>query len=151
VSVWESVNTGSFTSGGAHTLLARAVCAQPRWPAPRDCPFTAVRVDDPQLAGALDAAGVRYAGLPKDDWMSTLMSWALPLILFVWLWASVTRGQGTSTGWLFDVGKSRARVYVASETGVSFDDVAGIDEAREELEEVVGFLRNPDRYRRLGG
>ncbi len=75
----------------------------------------------------------------------------LPVALFFGMTAWLSRKAGIGAGWAFDVGKSRARVYIESKTGVRFDDVAGIDEAREELREIVDFLQHPQRYRRLGG
>jgi cell division protease FtsH len=150
LTISESALDGTFEPAGADKVLSRQAVESLHCPPAGDCPFTAVRVDDPALAAALDAAGVRYAGRAREDWVSTLVSWALPVMLFVWLWGRSAKAPGTSAGWLFDAGKSRARVYVASDTGVRFDDVAGIDEARAELEEVVEFLRHPARYRRLG-
>ena len=72
-------------------------------------------------------------------------------LLFFALWSYLAKRSGMSSGWAFDIGKSKARVYVENQTGVTFDDVAGIDEAKDELMEVVEFLKNPQRYRRLGG
>ena len=112
------------------------------------------RVEDPQLTAALDAAHVRYTAASENRWLSTLLSWVLPAVIFVaiWQWA-LRRGMGGMGGMgsMMEVGQSKAKVYVESETRVRFADVAGIDEAKEELEQVVEFLRSPDRYRRLGG
>jgi len=83
--------------------------------------------------------------------VAALLSWILPALVFVGVWAFVMRRMGGAQGGLLAIGKSKAKVYVQHETGVTFDDVAGIDEARGELMEVVDFLKNPDRYRRLGG
>jgi cell division protease FtsH len=83
--------------------------------------------------------------------MGILLSWVIPLLLLYWLWSAMSRKGGLMSGGIFDIGKSRARVYVQSKTGVTFGDVAGIDEAKEELMEIVEFLKNPERYRRLGG
>jgi cell division protease FtsH len=151
LTISDAAINGMVKPGGVDKVLSPDAVAALRCPQAGDCPFGTVRVEDPQLTAELEAAGVRYAGQAKDDWVATVISWALPVALFLWLWSSVSRKAGTSSGWLFDVGKSRARVYVASESGVRFDDVAGIDEAKEELEEVVAFLRSPERYRRLGG
>src|SRR5207244_1803395 len=81
---------------------------------------------------------------------ATLLSWVLPAVVFAGVWVLLMRRFGPQQG-LMAIGKSKARVYVEHKTGVTFDDVAGIDEARGELMEVVDFLKNPDRYRRLGG
>jgi len=115
------------------------------------CPFTTVRVTDPVLVEQLEASGVRFVGIAKSEWLPTLLSWVVPILLFFWLWTALAKKSGMSSGWLFDIGKSKARIYVASTTGVTFNDVAGIDEAKDELMEVVAFLQNPERYRRLGG
>lgn len=112
----------------------------------------AQRVEDPQLTAQLDAAKVRYTAAKENRWLSTLMSWVLPAVIFVLVWNVLMRkGMGSHMGSMMEVGQSKAKVYVQSQTGVKFTDVAGIDEAKEELMEVVEFLRNPDRYRRLGG
>lgn len=110
-----------------------------------------VRIEDRDLIAELDAAGVRYTGQVKNEWLGTLLSWLLPVGLFFWVMSGLSKRAGMGSGWAFDVGKSHARVYVQSQTGVGFDDVAGIDEAKEELREIVDFLKNPQRYRRLGG
>ena len=112
------------------------------------------RVEDPQLSAELDAAKVRYSAASENRWLSTLISWVLPAVIFVIVWnLLMRRGMGGMGGMhsMMEVGQSKAKVYVQSETGVKFADVAGIDEAKEELMEVVEFLRSPDRYRRLGG
>ena len=113
--------------------------------------FVTLRVDDPALVAQLEAAGVRYTGQPRGEWLATLLSWMLPVAVFFGMTAWLSRKSGMGAGWAFDVGKSRARVYLESKTGVRFDDVAGIDEARDELREIVDFLQHPQRYRRLGG
>ncbi len=114
--------------------------------------ITARRVEDPQLTQALDAAHVQYTAANENRWLGTLLSWVLPAIIFVAIWQWALRRQmsgGMSS--MMTVGQSKAKVYVEAETKVRFSDVAGIDEAKGELEQVVEFLRNPDRYRRLGG
>ena len=85
-----------------------------------------------------------------NTWIATLLSWILPAVIFVGLWMLVMKRMNPQSG-LMSIGKSRAKVYVEHQTGVTFDDIAGIDEARAELMEIVDFLKNPERYRRLGG
>jgi cell division protease FtsH len=113
-------------------------------------PFVTTRVEDPGLVAELEHANVKFAGHVESTWLATLLSWILPAVVFVGVWVLVMRRFGPQQG-VMAIGKSKARVYVEHKTGVTFDDVAGIDEARGELMEVVDFLKNPDRYRRLGG
>jgi cell division protease FtsH len=112
--------------------------------------FATTRVEDPELVARLEAAGVRFAGRAENPWSSALFTWMLPALLLFGLWGVVMRRMSHQGG-LMAIGKSKARVYVERSTGVTFGDVAGIDEARAELAEVVDFLKSPDRYRRLGG
>ncbi|HEY8100314.1 MAG TPA: ATP-dependent zinc metalloprotease FtsH [Burkholderiaceae bacterium] len=113
--------------------------------------FITARVNDPSLVGELEAANVHFAGQVKNEWLSNLLSWVLPIALFFGFWMYMAKKAGMSSGFAFDIGKSKARIYMENKTGVTFDDVAGIDEAKDELMEVVEFLKNPQRYRRLGG
>jgi cell division protease FtsH len=113
--------------------------------------FVTMRVDDPQLVPELEAANVRFTGVPDTHWLGTLASWVVPAVVFFGLWGVVVRRMGGGAGGLMSIGKSKAKVYMERATGVSFDDVAGIDEARAELMEIVDFLKNPQRYQRLGG
>ncbi|MBZ5794604.1 ATP-dependent zinc metalloprotease FtsH [Burkholderia contaminans] len=112
--------------------------------------FTTNRVSDEHLTDTLTAAGIRYHGAPDTSWIASLASWLLPLVLFVFIWNMMLRRRGGLQDFT-GMGKSRARVYVQQETGITFDDIAGIDEAKAELQQLVAFLRNPDRYQRLGG
>ncbi len=112
--------------------------------------FVTARVDDPGLVPELEAANVRFSGRVENTWLAVLLSWVLPALIFLGLWMVLMRRMGGQGG-LMTIGKSKAKVYVERSTGVSFEDVAGIDEARAELMEIVDFLKNPQRYRRLGG
>jgi cell division protease FtsH len=113
--------------------------------------FVTTRVDDPELVHELEAANARFAGTAENNWLTLLASWVLPTVIFFGLWSFLIRRMGATQGGLTSIGKSKAKVYVEHATGVSFDDVAGIDEARAELMEIVDFLKNPQRYQRLGG
>src|SRR5712672_1475605 len=112
--------------------------------------FITARVD-PDLAQSLDKHGVVYSGVVDSHWLRDLLSWILPAIFFVGIWMFAIRrmGQG-GLGGLMQIGKSRARIYVEKETKVTFADVAGVDEAKDELVEIVEFLKDPERYGRLG-
>ena len=113
--------------------------------------FSTVRVEPPELAEELDRAGVRFGGRIESTFLRDILSLILPIALFFGLWWFMIRRLGAGTGGLMQIGKSKARVYVEANTGVTFADVAGVDEAKEELREIVDFLRDPERYGRLGG
>jgi cell division protease FtsH len=115
--------------------------------------FRAVRVEDPKLVEELEARKIPFSGRVASVWLTNLASWALSLVFFLALWGFLFRrmGAGVGGGGLMAIGRSKAKVYVESETRVTFADVAGIEEAKEELGEVVEFLRTPDKFRRLGG
>jgi cell division protease FtsH len=115
--------------------------------------FVTTRVD-PEFAGELDKYGVRYTGQIESTFLRDLLSWVMPTLLFVGLWWYLGRRFAESQsfgGGLMSIGKSKAKIYVEADTGVTFDDVAGVDEAKDELREVVDFLKNPADYGRLGG
>jgi cell division protease FtsH len=113
--------------------------------------FMTERVE-PALADRLAAKGVVVKGQPSGGVLATLISWIAPLFFFYLIWAFMLprMGGGAGLGGLLSVGKSRARVYVETDTKVTFADVAGVDEAKFELQEVVSFLKDPTTYGRLG-
>jgi cell division protease FtsH len=116
----------------------------------RPHPFATVRVEDPGLTAELEQAGVPFRGEVTSTWLPTLLSWVVPVGLFFLLWIYMGKRMGPGSG-LMQIGKSKAKVYIEKKTGVTFADVAGIDEAEEELVEVVEFLKYPEKYQRLGG
>jgi cell division protease FtsH len=108
---------------------------------------------EPEVAAWLDRFGVKYAREPQGgSFMGTLASWLVPPLIFVGLWVFVLGRAGgrTGVGGFMGVGRSGAKVHVESDTGVTFADVAGVDEAKAELQEVVEFLQHPREYARLG-
>jgi cell division protease FtsH len=118
----------------------------------RKTTLVATRVE-PDLAARLEKYKVPYTRVVDNTFVRDLLSWIVPALVFVGLWFFVIRRfaekQG-GMGGLMSIGKSRAKVYVQSDTGITFADVAGVDEARQELEEVVDFLKHPKAYGRLG-
>jgi cell division protease FtsH len=112
--------------------------------------FVTTRVD-PQFADELQKYGVTYRGEVESTLVQDLLSWILPVALFFGLWTFIARRMRGLGGGLMSIGKSKAKIYVEADTGVRFEDVAGVDEAKEELAEIVDFLKNPGQYSRLGG
>ena len=115
--------------------------------------FVTTRVD-PSLAEDLAQYAVKFNGVVESTFLRDILSWVIPALVFVGIWIFAMRKfaekQGLGGGFL-SIGKSKAKIYVETDTKLSFDDVAGVDEAKEELQEVVGFLKNPKDYGRLGG
>ena len=119
--------------------------------------FSTVRVN-PGLAQALSADHVTFSAAPPPGWLSSAIGWVAPLALFWGLWIFLGRrlasgmggGLGGGMGGLMNIGRSRARVYSESDTKIRFSDMAGADEAKDELMEIVDFLKAPERYGRLG-
>ena len=114
--------------------------------------FVANRVE-PQLAEHLQQYPVRYTGKVESTLVRDLLSWIVPAVLFIGIWLFLLRriGSGVGGGSMMQIGKSKAKVYVETDIKVSFADVAGVDEAKAELQEIIDFLRDPDTYGRLGG
>jgi cell division protease FtsH len=115
--------------------------------------FLTTRVDQ-ETAQELEKYNVRFTGQIESTFLRDLLSWIMPVLLFFGLWWYIgkrTMEGGGLGGGLMAIGKSKAKIYVEADTGVNFADVAGVDEAKDELREVVDFLKNPTDYGRLGG
>ena len=107
---------------------------------------------EPQLADQLNKYDVKYTRVHQSTFVRDLLSWVVPALIFFGVWYLLARrmsSQGLGGGFM-NIGKSRAKIYVETKTGVTFADVAGVDEAKAELQEVVEFLKNPKKYGRLG-
>jgi cell division protease FtsH len=114
--------------------------------------FVTNRVE-PELAQSLEGHGVKYSKEQQSPLVRGLLSWVFPLMLLVGFWIFMSRrmaGMGGPGAGLMSVGKSKAKVYMETDTRVTFSDVAGVDEAKQELQEVVAFLKDPESYGRLG-
>ena len=111
-----------------------------------------VRRVDPDFANQLAQYNVPITGASDQTWLTTLLSWVLPVLLFFGLWMILMRRMSGSQGFgsLVNIGKSKAKVYLETKTGVTFEDVAGVDEAKGELQEIVSFLKDKEKYGRLG-
>src|SRR5688500_9811501 len=113
--------------------------------------FTTVRVEDPKLPEELDSRGVKYTGEVASRWMGEVLGWVIPLIIIVALWSFVFRRMGNAEGGVMSFARSKAKVYAEDDVKVRFIDVAGVDEAEEELKEIVEFLKTPKKYTSIGG
>src|SRR5580704_6764739 len=113
--------------------------------------FMTTRVEDPKLTEELEAAGVKYTGEPTNRWLPDLLGWIVPLIFFIGIWGFFFRRMSGAEGGVMSFARSRAKIYADDEVKVRFTDVAGVDEAEDELKEIVEFLKNPKKYTNLGG
>ena len=113
--------------------------------------FRTTRVE-PELTEQLRKYGVTYSGVIESTFLRDLLSWILPVVFFVAIWMFFIRrfAEKQGFGGMMSVGKSKAKVYVETDIKVSFEDVAGVDEAKDELKEIVDFLKHPEQYGRLG-
>jgi cell division protease FtsH len=113
--------------------------------------FSTVRLEDPDLVKLLAKDNISYRAVQEKTWLTSLLSWVFPFLLLIAIWVYFFRKIGGGAGGLMTVGKSKAKVYVQDETKVTFQDVAGVEEAEEELKEIIEFLKNPAKFQVLGG
>jgi cell division protease FtsH len=112
--------------------------------------FQTTRVEDSDLVKELETYHVKYTGKIDSKWLTNILSWIIPLVFFFFIWRILFSRIGPETS-VMSFGKSRAKIYAEKEKKITFSDVAGIDEAKEELKEVVEFLKTPGKFQRLGG
>ena len=113
--------------------------------------FTSTRIEDPKLVEELEAHQVKYTGEVVSRWLPEILGWIIPLVLLVAVWSFFFRRMSGAEGGVMSFARSKAKIYAEDDVKVSFSDVAGVDEAEEELKEIVEFLRNPRKYTNLGG
>ncbi len=113
--------------------------------------FSTTRVEDPKLTEELEARNVKYTGELANRWVPELLGWIVPLLFFVAIWGIFFRRMSGAEGGVMSFARSRAKIYADDEVKVRFSDVAGVDEAEDELKEIVEFLKNPKKYTNLGG
>jgi cell division protease FtsH len=113
--------------------------------------FTTVHVDDPKLVEELEAQKVRFSGELQSRLTYLVLSWLLPAVLIVGFGMMLFRRMGGAEGGIMSFARSRAKIYADDDVKISFNDVAGVDEAEAELKEIVEFLKNPRKYTTLGG
>jgi cell division protease FtsH len=113
--------------------------------------FTTTRVEDPKLTEELEAKGVKFTGELTNHWLTDVLGWIIPLVFFIAIWGFFFRRMSGAEGGVMSFARSRAKIYADDEVKVRFSDVAGVDEAENELKEIVEFLQNPKKYTNLGG
>jgi cell division protease FtsH len=111
--------------------------------------FRTVRVD-PDISGFLEENNISYSGRIDSNFLGTLLSWAVPVFLFLGIWLFMMKRLQQQSGFM-SIGKSKAKIFVEDDVKIRFNDAAGVDEAKQELEEVIEFLREPERFTGLGG
>src|ERR1043166_9265844 len=113
--------------------------------------FSTNRIENPKLVEELDAHGVKYTGEFVSRWIPEVLGWVIPLVILFGLWSFFFRRMGGAEGGVMSFARSKHRVFAEDDVKVSFADVAGVDEAEQELKEIVEFLKNPKKYTTLGG
>ncbi|HSO72384.1 MAG TPA: ATP-dependent metallopeptidase FtsH/Yme1/Tma family protein, partial [Thermodesulfobacteriota bacterium] len=113
--------------------------------------FITARVQDPDLVKELEQGGVKFTGRIENKIVKFFTNWILPMLFFILVWGFLMKRMGGASGGLMSIGKSKAKIYMEKDINIRFDDVAGIDEAKEELQEVIEFLKTPQKFQRLGG
>jgi cell division protease FtsH len=112
--------------------------------------FQTIRVDS-EISDVLDQNGIVYTGKIQSNFLATLLSWIFPVLLFVGLWYFIMKRFQKQQGGLMTLGKNKAKLYMENDVQVGFDDAAGVDEAKQELVEVIDFLKEPERFTSIGG
>lgn len=111
--------------------------------------FVTTRVEA-DLARELQESGVRFSGTADNPWIREILSWLIPIAILVLFWSFLLSRLGQGQGGMMAIGRSKAKIYVENDTRVSFEDVAGVDEAKVELREILAFLKDPAGYGKLG-
>jgi cell division protease FtsH len=146
------VKDGAVTEVTIGDQVIRGTLKEPAGGDPKQSTqFTTTKVEDPKLTEELEAHSVKYTGEVANRWLPEVLGWIIPLLFFVGIWAFLFRRMGSAEGGVMSFGRSRAKIYADDEVKVRFTDVAGVDEAEDELKEIVEFLKNPKKYTNLGG
>jgi cell division protease FtsH len=138
--------------GKEETIGEKKVTGKAPLPPPKEKEetFVTIRVDDPQLVAELLRHKVTFSGKSENTLLNGLLAWGLPLLVFVGIWLFLIRRMGKGPEFM-SIGRSKAKILAEDQLDVTFNDVAGVDEAKEELKETVEFLRTPKKFTQLGG
>ena len=113
--------------------------------------FLTARVDDPELVKELQKANIKFSGQYENKILRAIISWVLPFAIIILVWNLLMRRMGGAPSGVLNFGKSRGRIYGEDEITITFQDVAGVEEAKEELKEIIEFLSTPQKFLNLGG
>ncbi len=113
--------------------------------------FLTSRVDDPDLVKDLQKSNVKFSGYYENKIVKALLSWVLPFAIIFLIWNFLMRRMGGAPSSVLNFGKSRGKIYGEDEIKITFEDVAGVDEAKEELKEIIDYLRTPEKFLTIGG
>jgi cell division protease FtsH len=113
--------------------------------------FMTARVDDPDLVRDLQKSNVKFSGQYENKLFKGIISWILPFVVIIIIWNLLMRRMGGAPSGVLNFGKSRSRILGENEINVTFEDVAGVEEAKEELKEIIDFLRTPQKFLSIGG
>jgi cell division protease FtsH len=112
--------------------------------------FQTVRVDG-EISGVLEENGIEYTGKIQSNFLSNLLAWVFPVLLFVGIWYFLMKRFQQQQGGFMTLGKNKAKIYMENDVQVGFEDAAGVEEAKQELVEIIDFLKEPERFTRVGG
>jgi cell division protease FtsH len=113
--------------------------------------FLTARVDDPELVKELQKANIKFSGQYENKILKAIISWVLPFAIIILVWNVLMKRMGGAPSGVLNFGKSRGRIYGEDEITITFQDVAGVEEAKEELKEIIEFLSTPQKFLNLGG
>ncbi len=114
-------------------------------------PFITIPIPDPGLVASLDAHSIKYRGIRESKFTQFLFTWIIPIGLMIVLWIFITRQMDKTGSSVLSFGKTRAKVYAEKDTKTNFEDVAGCKEAKEEIQEIIEYLKTPEKFQSLGG
>ena len=112
--------------------------------------FQTVRVDG-EISGLLEENGIEHTGKIQSNFLSNLLAWVFPVLLFVGIWYFLMKRFQQQQGGFMTLGKNKAKIYMENDVQVGFEDAAGVEEAKQELVEIIDFLKEPERFTRVGG